>query len=150
MPEKFIVLSPTSKDEIKDWIFKDIKDFIDKANLPVVLIGTEKAKNLANKLIEFNTDFIDLTNKTTISELGAIIKLSEFCVSVDTGTLHLSYSQGVKTIGLFFNKAMAREWAPENRQNLKLLFGEKKIIENNLICTENITAKDVIATIEKF
>ena len=34
-------------------------------------------------------DFIDLTNKTTISELGAIIKASDTCVSVDTGTFLL-------------------------------------------------------------
>ena len=148
LPQEYIVLSPTSKDLIKDWDYENIKDFINISEIPVVLVGTDKANNIAKHLQEEYIGFIDLTNKTTITELGAIINKAKYCISVDTGTFHFAYSQGIKTIGIFFNKDFEKEWAPHNLTYVKTLVG-KKVEKGKVInCIKNISAKDVTIGIE--
>ena len=148
LPDKYIVLSPTSKDLIKDWDYNHVKTFIEEIKTPVVIIGKEKAKEISDKLKSEKINFIDLTNKTTITELGAVIKNASYCISVDTGTLHFSYAQGVKTIGLFFNPKFVKEWAPNNLACLTILKGEKILQSDTIICKKDIDAFDVLELIE--
>ncbi len=147
LPDNYVALSPTSKEIIKDWDYRNIKEFIEKSPLPVVLIGTKKANEIAKKLKEENITFIDLTNKTTITELGAVIKMADTCVSVDTGTFHFSYVQGVKTIGLFFNDEKIKEWVPMNLDFVKILKGKKLEENNEIVCIQDITADNVLKEI---
>lgn len=148
LPDKYIVLSPTSKDLIKDWDYEDIKTFIEKSKSDIVLVGTQKAYTIAKKLQANNIKFIDLSNKTNITELGVVIKMADICISVDTGTFHFAYSQGVKTIGIFFNSKMINEWAPQNLKHVKILEGIKEQKNNEIILIKNITANEVIREIE--
>ena len=149
LPKSYIVLSPTSKDLVKDWDFENVKGFIDNSPLPVVLVGTDKALMLGGKLTENGSNFINITNRTSITELGVIIKHAEICVSMDTGTFHFSYSQGTKTIGIFFNPRFVKMWSPVNCENVELLVGKKKIEKTGIKCIKNVTYKDVLSKVEK-
>ena len=40
------------------------------------------------------------------------MQLCQAVISIDTGTLHLSYATGVPTIGVFYRPHMAKKWAP--------------------------------------
>ena len=150
LPKKYIVLSPTSKDLIKDWDYENVKRFIENSPLPVVLVGTDKAFELSKKLNYDGMKYINLARQTTITELGVIIKHSAVSVSMDTGTFHFSYSQGVKTIGIFFNKDFMRIWAPKNLKNVAILIGEKKFQNGEVKCIKNIEADEVVAQTEEF
>ncbi|MBO7673272.1 glycosyltransferase family 9 protein [bacterium] len=149
LPESYIVLSPTSKDLVKDWDFDNVKCFIDNSPLPVVLVGTDKALMLGGKLAEYGSDFINITNRTSITELGVIIKHAEVCVSMDTGTFHFSYAQGTKTVGIFFNSYFVKMWAPVNCDNVELLVGNKKIEKNGIRCVKDVTYNDVLDSVNK-
>lgn len=149
LPAEYIVLSPTSKDLIKDWDYENIKEFILNCKKSVVLVGTDKANDIAQKLIKENIKFYDLSLKTSIKDLSLIIKNAKLCVSVDTGTLHLSYAQKVKTIGLFFNEKMVVEWTPNNLDFVRVIVGQKEYKDKELICLKNINYKDVIKEMEK-
>lgn len=150
LPDLYIVLSPTSKAQIKDWDYDNIKNFIINNPFKTVLVGTKLAADIAKKLNYENINYIDLTNKTNITELGAIIKKSKVCVSVDTGTFHFAYTQNVNTIGLFFNDLKIKEWVPQNNNCIKILKGIKYLENNKIICKQNISANDVINEIKKF
>lgn len=144
LPKNYIVLSPISKDAVKDWSYENVKDFVQKSHLPIVLVGTEKAHVISLKMQEEKLEFVDLSLKTTICELGVIIKNAIACVSVDTGTFHLSYAQDVNTIGLFFDEKMIIEWAPSKLDCVKVLVGKKYIKKGKVICVKDITATDVL------
>lgn len=149
LPEKYIVLSPTSKDLIKDWDYENVKGFMENSPLPVVLVGTDKANELAQKLDTDSIKYIDLTKKTTITELGAVIKHAQVCVSMDTGTFHFSYAQGAKTVGIFFSPKFAKMWFPKKAENVELLLGEKLETNNRIECTKDVTYKEVLSKVEK-
>ncbi len=146
LPEEYVVLSPVSKDLIKDWDMKEVKEFINSINKPVVLVGTEKASDYAKYLTEENVNFIDLTTQTSITELGAVIKNAQACVSVDTGVLHFAYAQNVKTVGLFFNEKMVKEWAPTD-EKVKIILGERKFNNGDIVRIKNICAAEVVAAL---
>lgn len=148
LPQNYIVLSPISKDLVKDWDYENIKKFVLNANKTVVLVGTDKAKTIADNLKAENIDFIDLTLQTNITELGAIIKNSDACVSVDTGTFHFSYAQNVPTIGLFFNEKMVKEWAPSELKFVQVHIGEKELKNREVICHKNIDSVEIIKSLD--
>ena len=46
-------------------------------------------------------DFINLVDKTTIAQLGALLANCKALISVDTGTMHLGLAVDVPTVCLF-------------------------------------------------
>jgi len=77
------------------------------------------------------TDFVDLTGKTTISQLGAMLKTCEALISVDTGTMHLACAVDVPVVAVFYLRENLKKWAP--RENLYTC----KVISDDFSC-ENI------------
>lgn len=150
LPEKYIVLSPTSKDLIKDWDYKNVKGFMENSPQPVVLVGTDKARELAEKLNADGVEFIDLSKRTTIMELGVVIKHASVCVSMDTGTFHFAYSQGTQTVGIFFNPKFVKMWAPKTADNIELLLGEKKETNSGIECIKDVAYTEVLSRVNKF
>ena len=63
------------------------------------------------------------------------MQLCRAVISIDTGTLHLSYATGVPTIGVFYRPHMAEKWAPR-----KELYPHTEVIAQNYT-TENILNK---------
>lgn len=149
----YTVISPTSKDEYRDWDVENIAKFIELLNgqnIPVVFVGTEKSAKMALEIKGNypNLNFIDLINKTTIFELAALLKMAKTTVSVDTGTMHLSYAVNTHTICLFFKESMIAEWGPMNKANCKILLGNKYLNTNEIVIEKNIEAEEVFYLIE--
>jgi ADP-heptose:LPS heptosyltransferase len=81
-----------------------------------------KCKKYASLLRENGCEFIDLVNKTSIFELAQLVKICRAAVSVDTGTLHLSYSLGIPTVAIFYDEEFILNWSPdESLYNVKVL-----------------------------
>lgn len=61
-------------------------------------------------------DFINLVDKTTIAQLGALLANCKALISVDTGTMHLGLAVDVPTVCLFYihTKAHLDAWALKN------------------------------------
>ena len=57
-------------------------------------------------------DYIDFVNKTSINQLGYLLKNSKSLISVDTGTLHLGCAVGVPSVAIFYLTDMISKWAP--------------------------------------
>ena len=118
--EKFelIGLNPTAKADYRDWKPEQAAEFIklvNETNKRVVITGTEKAVEFCKKLRELGcTDFLDASNKTTISRLAGIIGECKALVSVDTGSMHVGCAIKVPTMDLFFKDDVIDIWGPKN------------------------------------
>ncbi len=115
---KYIALCCTTKQKVKDIPLEVAAELISKINretdCKVVIVGNgEKPKEHAERLKDLGCDFVDLVNKTTLLELGKVLKDSECLISADTGTMHFGYSLGVKTLCLFFEQGTNHLWAPK-------------------------------------
>lgn len=147
LPKDYIALSPTSKDLIKDWNYADIKEFVKNSSLPVALVGTAKANEISQKLKSDGINFIDLTNKTTILELASAIDCAKCCVSVDTGTFHLAYALKTKTVGIFYNSVFFEEWSPKNLNFVKVLLGERVLLNKGFDTKVKVDYKDALEAV---
>jgi len=148
LPEKYIVLVPEGKDELKHWDYKNLSLFVKNSNIPVVLTGTAKTQELAEKLINDGINFINLCGQTSILELALLLKKSYATVSVDTGSMHLAYGLGVQTICLFFVEEMVNEWLAKDLSNVHLLLGKKFRSNGKVITQRTIDYRDVLKVVE--
>ena len=124
---QYITLCCVSKNPIKDMPIETAVEFINKvnseSNYKVVLVGAGKqSEQYAKELEQANCNFVNLINKTTLLELGKVLKDSKCLVSVDTGTMHFGYALNVPTVAIFYNANSVRDWAPnEDLYNVKVL-----------------------------
>ena len=66
----------------------------------------------ANELKKAGCEFINLVNKTSISDLAKILSNSKALISPDTGTMHLGCATGTPTLAVFYEDNMLANWAP--------------------------------------
>ena len=137
--EKYIALCCISKNPPKDMPLEMAIDLIEtinsKTNYRVVLTGAgEKSIKYAEDLTNAGVNFINLVNKTTLLELGAVLKDSIGLISVDTGTMHYGYSLGVKTLCLFFERGKSYIWGPIDVYN------------NTTVLDKNFDVREIINT----
>ncbi|MDR1008370.1 MAG: lipopolysaccharide heptosyltransferase II [Campylobacteraceae bacterium] len=95
--KKYIIIAPAARWKTKEWLteyFAKLCDMLIKDGLHVVLVGAksdkQKSLDIINLITENVKNIIDLTGKTTLSELAALIKNCAFFISADTGPLHFA------------------------------------------------------------
>jgi ADP-heptose:LPS heptosyltransferase len=78
----------------------------------VIIIG---GKEEADKSQKYFSDFIDLTGKTTLVELAALLKKCKLLISGDSGPVHLASCVGTPVVAIFRNDTPGKgpvRWGP--------------------------------------
>jgi heptosyltransferase-1/heptosyltransferase-2 len=90
---KYVVFVVGARWSTKEWLTKHyakLAQMIIKDGFFVVLAGGESDAKKSSEIKSLAKDVIDFTGKTNLKELAALIKLSVFYISADTGPLHLA------------------------------------------------------------
>jgi len=135
--QELIGLCPCARYGCKDWIPEEGTKFINyinqNPNQKVIIIGQDSGRDFADKLRELGvSDFIDLTNKTTVPQLTALIKKFKVFISVDTAPMHMGIALEVPTIGLFVQDNYGKWWPGDNNRR-KIIRGTPASWTKNLI-----------------
>ena len=137
----FVAICTTTKKVEKDMKIDEgvrLLDGLRKLGKVPVLVGAGAvalayAKALKGKVAE---PFVDLTNKTSLAELGAVLQRASSLVSVDTGTLHLGLAVGTPVVAVFYLNSAEHlaTWAPKDFYRHRLMaegdFSAAKMLEN--------------------
>ena len=129
--EKYIVISPITKREGKniplDTTLEFVKKVSNETDYKIVFIGTgEIAQKYAYAMDKEGYSYINMINKTTLLELGAILKESCVVISGDTGPLHFACALGAPTVAVYYEDDHVGLWAPsESLYNTKLISREQ-------------------------
>ena len=112
-----VCLCTTSKNKAKDMPVEtavELVKILNKNGKKVLFVGAgEVALDYSRKMKELGcVDYIDFVNKTSINQLGYLLKNSKSLISVDTGTLHLGCAVGVPSVAIFYLTDMISKWAP--------------------------------------
>jgi len=103
--DKFYVINPCSSKAGKDWPlerFKEVALELGKLKYRVVLTGALTDRPVCEKLAKMVGDnVVNLSGKTTLRQLAAIVEGAQFVISPDTGPAHIAASMGTSVIGLF-------------------------------------------------
>jgi heptosyltransferase-1 len=99
--DDFVVINPGAAWASKRWPPAHVAALIDALPIPVVLTGAAGDTSAAEAAAASKKDPIDLTGKTSISELIALISLARAHVGGDTGSTHIAAALGIPAIGLY-------------------------------------------------
>ena len=113
-----VVISPTTRWRFKSWRTDGFVDLIKYLNnnfgLPIVLVGGEEPLDFEiSKEIVKNSAIepLNLTGKTSLLELAALLEKTKLFVGVDSAPMHMASTLKIPTIGIF-GPTNAAEWAP--------------------------------------
>jgi lipopolysaccharide heptosyltransferase II len=135
--------------------FAEVADkLIEKYGFKALIVAGPKDITLAKSLIKhMHRAAVDLSGRTSVSQLASLLKRSRLFVSNDSGPVHIASSVGVPVISIFGRnqKGLSPDrWGPVGRKD-KILHKEVGCIEcfaHNCIkefaCLKAITTDDVI------
>jgi len=115
-----VALHPWTSDPLKQWPYEKFRELaerlIKEQGIPVVIIG---GKDELSKSKEFFRDIddnlINLTGRTTLMQLAAVLKKCKLLISGDSGPAHLASAVGTRVLAVFRNDISAksaRRWGP--------------------------------------
>lgn len=115
-----IAVHPWTSDPLKQWPIENFcsvtEKLIKELNKKVIIIGG--AQEQAKGLKYFNhpqENIINLTGKTSLVQLAALLKRCKLLISGDSGPVHLACAVGAPTIAIFRSDIpakCARRWGP--------------------------------------
>ena len=104
---KLVGLAVTSGNRLKEWGAKNIAALADKLiaekNSSVVLIGSEKDKDVADEILKsilYKDSIIDAVGKFSLQELPALIERLSLFIGVDTGVIYMADALNIPVIDI--------------------------------------------------
>lgn len=90
-----------------------------------------------------------IAGKTTVNELAALLALSDFVVTLDTGTMHVGRAVGVPMVVLGPSWQKPVEWMPLGVENVRILRGEDRVGVPEEYRLDEISADAVITALDE-
>ena len=154
----------------KSWPLKPAVDFvrqvIDQRKVRLVVVGDEAASKYAAQLasnlsvereeaIEGPPGLVDLTGKTDLNQVTALLKSCQVFVGNDSGLMHLSASLGVPTVGIFGSSNP--DWTSPQGLRTKVVAAEGfdcrpcylKVCNQKQFCLETIDSDQIMAAVDE-
>ncbi|MBI5191896.1 MAG: glycosyltransferase family 9 protein [Nitrospirae bacterium] len=134
--------------------FSELAGLLINSGIKVIVLGTNPERDITQTIKNDNPGVVDLTGKTTFSQLAAILKRCKLLVSNDTGTVHLSSAAGTRVIGLYICHAYPIETGPYGRGHITIspvidcypcMWKDECSIDYK--CRHNISSGDVFSVI---
>jgi lipopolysaccharide heptosyltransferase II len=97
-------LAPGTLWETKHWpaeSFAQVADYFLGKGWAVVLGGSGKDRAVCQRVRAAAPGAIDLSGKTSVSELAALIRRAEMCVTNDSGPMHMAAALGSPLVAIF-------------------------------------------------
>ncbi len=93
LPERYVALAPEAVYPTREWpYFGELALHLERRGVPVVLLGRQRRAFPAGQ---------NLTGRTTLSQMIAVLQHAAVVVSNDSGPAHVAAASGVPTVVLF-------------------------------------------------
>jgi len=123
--DQLIAIHSGASDPSKQWSenhFAELIDsLIDHYSAKIVMIGSSKVSNGAKKIMSLTSGkIIDVTGKTTVGQLAALITRCNLLVSNDSGPVHVAAGVGTPVISIFTRNQPGinpERWKPLSEQS---------------------------------
>ena len=141
--------------ETKRWPLKKfakLSDMLAEKDIRVVLTGSKDAADIAKDFIKISaTKPVNAVGRTSITQLGALIKRCRVFLTGDSAPMHVASSMGTDFIALFGPTDPARHFEPNKkgiaiRKDLKCSPCYKSKCKSNE-CMESISVEEVLSLI---
>ena len=123
---KWVMIHPAARYWFKAWPpdrFAALADELVKKGYKVVLIGNQKESEVEREVLKFsNSPIISLIGKTSLLQLGGLMKHCHLFVGNDAGPMHMAAAVGCPVVALFGPSDPA-VWGPRGKKTTVLYKG---------------------------
>ncbi len=159
--KKFVAIFPGATVTERKWggdKYGLVANALENRGYNIVILGSNADRNEAEKIKKHARQSIDITGKTSLKEVAAILKYCSLLITADSGLMHIAYGIGTPTVSLF-GSGIEKKWAPQGKNNIILnkhlpcspctKFGYTPPCPNNFRCMTSISVDEVISAAEK-
>ena len=115
-----IALHPWTSDHIKQWLLNNFSELsvklLNEPAVKIIVFGGKEDLGKSSELFGgFDKRLINVTGKTTLKQLAALLKKCRLLISGDSGPVHLACAVGTPVIAIFRNDIpgkSAKRWGP--------------------------------------
>jgi heptosyltransferase-2 len=103
LEKKIIIFAPGAAfGPSKMWPMEKFKELGEKLNKEffILILGSNNEKIIGDKIIT-NKNMLNLCGKTSITDATDLMHVSEFCISNDSGLMHLASATNTKSISIY-------------------------------------------------
>ncbi len=123
----------------------------------IILLGTEQERAVADWIAQGTNPIRNLCGRTSLSELAALLRMSEVCLANDSGIMHLAAALGTAGVAIFGSTSavatgpLAGNWeALDNEEECSPCFRRECTRgDSPYACLYSITPSSVCQAIEK-
>jgi ADP-heptose:LPS heptosyltransferase len=147
-----VMVTQTSGGQRTGWHQSRFAEVIRHANeelgCAVVYVGTGPETGAVERLREASGGIgTSLVGRTSPTELAAVLAMSDYVVSLDTGTMHVARAMGVPMVVLGPSWQKPTEWMPLGIPHIRILRGEDRDDVPPGYRLDEIEATEVIAAL---
>lgn len=126
IPEPFVLFAPGSAPTRPDkrWPamrYAALAKKLQRNGLNVAVLGTNDEKDAVEKIIKACPDAIDLSGKTSLTDIAALARRAGGAVCNDTGPAHIIAASGCPTLALFASRASNPEYCAPRGDDVKVI-----------------------------
>ncbi len=151
LDKKIVIFAPGAAfGPSKMWPIDKFKELLEKLDqkYKILILGSKSEINLGDQIAD-GKNAINLCGKTSIQDAVDLMHISEFCVSNDSGLMHLASATGTKSISIY--GATSPDLTPPLTTNKEIHYRrvscspcfEKKCKYGHYNCLVEIQADDV-------
>jgi ADP-heptose:LPS heptosyltransferase len=155
-----VAIAPGAKSHTKRWTEQGFcllaKKILSEKKAMVIFVGDEQDKEITGRILaQLKEPAIDLTGKTNLSQLAAILKRCNLLITNDSAPMHLAWALGVPVVAIFGPTDWQR-YAPRSknciviRKELACAPCKKALCRFQHECMQLVSADDVFQAAAKF
>ncbi len=126
----------------------------------IIIIGSPADTPVADKMAhEMHEAAINLSGRTTLSQLTAVMKRFNLLVTNDSGAMHIAVAQGVPVVAIFGPTTQSLGFYPYSTKDIVVekdlpcrpcgKHGGRRCSKNNFACMKLITVSDVFEAVKR-
>lgn len=154
--EKKIAIFPGASVRERKWggdRFGKFAQALAERGYHVVILGSGAEKADAEAIRRHAVSCTDLTGRTSLRDVAALLKQCRLLITADSGLMHIAYGVGTPTVSLF-GSGIEEKWAPRGKNHVVLnkrlpcspctKFGYTPPCKMNVECLSSISVDEVL------
>lgn len=133
--------------------FGKVAKALEDEGYKILILGSRADRSDADVIKKYATRCVDLTGRTSLRDVAAILKRCRLLIAADSGIMHIGYAVGTPMVSLF-GSGIEKKWAPCGKKHIVInkhlpcspctRFGYTPRCKRNVECLTLISTEEVV------